>query len=76
MGTPEIVPFTGEQAVLGDDGILYKLVIEGEAEITRGPLGRIIDLCDQIAAEGLEVPAPILAVLAELQKPMEVPSWP
>ncbi len=74
MGTPEIVPFTGEQTVLGDDGIAYNLVIEGGAEITRGPLGRILDLCDQIGSEGLQVPPLIATALVELQRPSADPT--
>jgi hypothetical protein len=62
-------PFTVDQVVPGDDGIMYRLEITGEAELTRGPVGRIVDLCDEMAAEGLTVPAEILAVLADLQRP-------
>ncbi len=45
--------------------------IIGEAEIIRGPLGRFVDLAEQIQAEGLAVPSEILAVLNELQQPKE-----
>lgn len=55
----------------GPDGIRYELVITGEAEVVRGPLGRFIDLAEQIRSEGLTVPAEILAVLAELDKPQD-----
>jgi hypothetical protein len=64
-------PFTVDRIIPGDDGNLYRLEITGEAELTRGPLGRIVDLCDQIAAEGLQVPPQILHVLADLQRPQE-----
>ncbi len=49
----------------------YELVITGEAEITRGPLGRFLDLAEQIQAEGLSVPPEILAVLEKLQQPQD-----
>jgi hypothetical protein len=62
-------PFTVDRIIPGDDGNLYKLEITGQAELTRGPLGRIVDLCDQIIAEGLAVPPQILQVLDELQRP-------
>jgi len=53
------------------DGVRYELVITGEAEITRGPLGRFVDLAEQIRSEGLTVPAEILDVLEKLQLPQE-----
>lgn len=52
-----------------DDGVRYEMSFLIEAEVVRGPLGRFQDLADQIAAEGLTVPAPLLAVLAELHQP-------
>lgn len=55
------------------DGQLYQLELTGEAEITRGPLGRIIDCCAQIEADGLQVPPLISAALEELQKPQLLP---
>lgn len=59
------------QVIRGDDGVLYELVVTGTAEITRGPLGRFIDLADQIEAEGLKVPPEILDLLHDLQQPKE-----
>lgn len=46
------------------DGMLYALRVTGTAELVRGPLGRIRDLCDQLEAEGLTVPSRILDALA------------
>lgn len=54
------------QVVAGPDGRMYELRIEGTAELTRGPLGRFLDLADEIRAEGLDVPPEITAVLDEL----------
>lgn len=59
-------PFAAEQTVEDSDGQLYKMVITGEAEVVRGPLGRFVDLAEQIRAEGLEVPPRIAAVLQAL----------
>lgn len=59
------------QEVVGEDGIRYELVFTGEADLVRGPLGRFIDLAEQIEAEGLKVPAEILDVLVELQRPKD-----
>lgn len=53
------------------DGVKYELTITGEATIIRGPLGRFLDLAEQIQSEGLTVPAEILAVLDKLQQPQE-----
>ena len=53
------------------DGVKYELTITGEATIVRGPLGRFLDLAEQIQSEGLTVPAEILAVLDKLQQPQE-----
>lgn len=55
------------QVVEGPGGVLYQMVISGTAEVVRGPLGRFIDLADQIRSEGLEVPAEIVAALDRLQ---------
>jgi hypothetical protein len=57
------------QIVEGADGKRYELRIHGEAEIVRGPLGRFVDLADQITAEGLHVPPEIAAVLTALTSP-------
>jgi len=57
--------------VLEIDGVKYELTITGEATIIRGPLGRFLDLAEQIQSEGLTVPAEILAVLDKLQQPQE-----
>jgi len=61
--------FTSKQAVEGPDGQLYEVVITGEAEVTRGPLGRFVDLAAQIRADDLEVPAAVAAVLELEQRP-------
>jgi hypothetical protein len=45
---------------------VYEVVITGTADVVRGPLGRFVDLADQIEAEGLTVPPEIAAVLAAL----------
>lgn len=50
------------------DGVRYELVITGEAEVVRGPLGRFVDLAGQLQADGLVVPPQILAVLEALQQ--------
>jgi hypothetical protein len=63
----ETVEFRSDpQIVIGPDGSLQKLVVIGTAELTRGPLGRFIDLAAEIEAEGLEVPAEISEVLHHL----------
>lgn len=38
----------------------YELVIEGSADVVRGPLGRFVDLAEAIENEGGEVP-PLIA---------------
>jgi hypothetical protein len=65
------VGFTSDPQIVEVAGERYELVITGDAEIVRGPLGRFIDLADQITAEGLTVPPQILAVLEQLQQPEE-----
>lgn len=55
--------------MLDTDRVRYELVITGEAEVTRGPLGRFADLAEQIQAEGLTVPPEVLAALEALQRP-------
>lgn len=55
------------------NGVRMLLKATGTIEIERGPLGRFIDLAEQITAEGLTVPAEILAVLDELARPKETP---
>jgi hypothetical protein len=46
-----------------DDGAAFELQFEGSAEVERGPLGRFIDLAEQIKAEGGVVPARIQQAL-------------
>jgi hypothetical protein len=53
---------------MGLDGRLYEMRVEGTAELTRGPLGRFIDLAAQIEAEGLTVPPEIRDVLDTLNE--------
>lgn len=68
-GGAQPVRYERTEAVL-IDGQLMEMKIEGTAEVIRGPLGRIIDLIDQIEAEGLAVPARIKeAVQAEQETP-------
>lgn len=50
--------FTSREPVMRD-GVLYELVITGEAQLVRGPLGRFLDLAAQIESEGLTVPPEI-----------------
>lgn len=60
----EPVEFTGEpQIITGPDGVRYEVVISGTAEVTRGPLGRFLDLAEQIRSEGLDVPDEISETL-------------
>ena len=66
-----VEPFTSSQIVKGPNGVDMVMTVEGVVEVTRGPLGRFIDLADQITAEGLEVPPRIAALLLALQQPME-----
>jgi hypothetical protein len=63
---PEQVQVVHTESVVGPDGRLYALRVEGTAELTRGPLGRFIDLAERIESEGLVVPAEIRAVLDQL----------
>jgi hypothetical protein len=68
----ETVPFTtSPMPFVCEDGERYELVITGEVEITRGPLGRFVDLATQIQSEGLDVPPEIADVLEKLQLPLE-----
>jgi hypothetical protein len=62
-------PLTGE-------AMLFELVITGEAEVTRGPLGRFIDLADEIDAspDCADTPPEIRAVLEELAARKEPPA--
>jgi hypothetical protein len=68
MANIEYVDFTSQERVMGPDGILYELVISGEAELVRGPLGRFLDLAEAIEAEGLTVPPEITNVLKQLNE--------
>lgn len=54
---------------VGENGVTYEVKITGTAEVTRGPLGRFLDLAEEIRGEGLEVPEPIAAVLHDLSQP-------
>jgi hypothetical protein len=67
----ETMELTGTSAMRAVDGQLYEITITADAEVVRGPLGRFIDLADQIRSEGLEVPPEIDAVLNALQQPKE-----
>ena len=61
------ITFTSEpRVVTGPDGVRYEMRFEGTGEVIRGPLGRFIDLAEEITAEGLEVPPEITAVLDDL----------
>lgn len=53
------------------DGVAGYLEVTGEIETIRGPLGRIIDVCDQIRAEGLEVPPLIAQAIEQESLPKE-----
>lgn len=62
------VPVTQTTPVMVN-GQLMAMRVEGTAEVVRGPLGRFIDLADQIEAEGLTVPSRIAeAIAAELEE--------
>jgi hypothetical protein len=63
---PEQVRVVHTEPVMGSDGRLYELRIEGTAELTRGPLGRFLDLAEQVTAEGGVVPPEIRDVLDRL----------
>lgn len=63
---PERVQVNHSETVVGPDGQLYAMQVTGEADLVRGPLGRFIDLADQITREGLTVPSRIAeAIQAE-----------
>jgi hypothetical protein len=65
------IPLQSEpRVVAGPDGQRYELVITGEAELTRGPLGRFLDLSQQIRSEGLTIPFGVAAVLELEQRPV------
>jgi hypothetical protein len=67
-----IEEFTSEpQVITGPDGVRFELVVTGEIEVTRGPLGRFLDLAEQIRGEGLDVPPEIAAVLQDLEQRKE-----
>lgn len=53
--------------------LTHELVVTGEAEVQRGPLGRFIDLAEQIESEGLTIPPQILAALDQLQERSDEP---
>lgn len=57
------------RVVEGPNGVSYLMEVTGVVDVTRGPLGRFVDLAEQITAEGLEVPPRLAAVLVELQQP-------
>lgn len=63
---PERVHVSHTETVLGTDGRLYEMRVEGSADLVRGPLGRFIDLAAQIEAEGERVPPEIRVVLDTL----------
>lgn len=63
---PEQVRVSHSEPILGADGRLYELRIEGTADLVRGPLGRFLDLAEQIAAEGGVVPSEVRDVLDRL----------
>lgn len=67
-------PFTAEQIITDPNGARFVLKIEGEVEVTRGPLGRFLDLAEAIRAEGLEVP-PGLAAVLELEQRPTLEAW-
>lgn len=71
MTVSEDVELVGEGYITGPDGQRYKMNIRAEGEITRGPLGRFVDLVAQIEEEGGVVPEKLKAVLIELQQPQE-----
>lgn len=62
------VPVTHTEPVLGADGMLYELRVEGTAEVNRGPLGRFLDLAQEMEDEGLTVPSEIRDVLDRLNE--------
>jgi len=62
-------PFVSEQVVTDLNGARFLLKIEGEVEVTRGPLGRFLDLAEQIRSEGLEIPPRLERLLDDLQRP-------
>lgn len=61
------VAFESRETIMRD-GQLMIMKVEGTAEVLRGPLGRIIDLVDQIEAEGLTVPSRIKEAIAAEQE--------
>lgn len=62
------VPVDHRETVMGPDGRLYEMRVTGTAEVTRGPLGRFLDLAAQIESEGLAVPSEIRDVLDRLDE--------
>lgn len=73
----EQVQVSSRETVVGPDGRLYELRIEGTAEVTRGPLGRFLDLRHQIRdVEGLAIPSELNDVLDKLAEiPAEETTW-
>ena len=70
MRVPDATPVPlGSRLVEDPNGIWYRMEVTGVVDVTRGPLGRFVDLAEQITAEGLQVPPRLAAVLAELQQP-------
>lgn len=69
--TPDVEQLEATGTFAGPDGQLYEITITADAEVVRGPLGRFIDLAEQIRSEGLEVPPEIEAALTALQQPKE-----
>lgn len=63
---PEQVRVMHTEPVMGLDGRLYELRIEGTADLVRGPLGRFLDLAERVEAEGGVVPPEIRDVLDRL----------
>lgn len=71
MTTQSTEPFTAEQVITDPNGARFLLKIEGDVGVTRGPLGRFLDLAVQIRDEGLEIPAGLAAVLELEQRPTQ-----
>lgn len=70
----DTVSFDAETTFVGDNEQLYRLEVHAEAEVVRGPLGRFVDLAEQIESEGGVVPAEITELLCRLQLPQETES--
>jgi len=73
-GGEALTGFVSDPQIVDVNGAKFEMVVTGEIEHVRGPLGRFLDLAAQITAEGLQVPTELVAVMGLLERP-EPQAW-